>query len=113
MPNTKVQVAPPSAPQAPAPVLAEGQGRGLDRPAPPVDPAACSTDPAKPVLEPEALQTINARSSDPSAKTAAALGIDGSGVKVGFIADGINPTNAGFLRTNGKSVDRRLQGLLR
>ena len=70
----------------------------------PVPAGACSTDPAKPLLEPEALQTINARSDDPTAKTAAALGIDGSGVKVGFIADGINPDNVGFQRKNGTSA---------
>ena len=69
----------------------------------PVDPAACSSDPTKPLLEPEALTTMNARSDDPAAKTAAALGIDGSGVKVAFIADGINPANEGFKRTNGTS----------
>ncbi len=68
-----------------------------------VDPAACSSDPTKPILEPEALQTINARSSDPSAKTAAALGIDGAGVKVAYIADGINPDNQGFRRIDGTS----------
>ena len=69
----------------------------------PVDPAACSSDPSKPLLEPEALGTMNARSSDPNAKTAAALGIDGSGVKVAFIADGINPANEGFRRADGSS----------
>lgn len=69
----------------------------------PVDPNACSSDPAKPKLEPEALQTINARSDDPTAKTAASLGIDGTGVKVAFIADGINPKNAGFQRKDGSS----------
>ena len=64
---------------------------------------ACSTDPNKPQLEPEALQSINARSDDPTAKTAASLGIDGSGVTVAYIADGINPDNAGFLRKNHTS----------
>ncbi len=71
---------------------------------PSVSPAACSTNPAKPLLEPEALGTINARSDNPTAKTAAALGIDGSGVKVALIADGIDPNNAGFIRKNGKSA---------
>ena len=69
----------------------------------PVDPSACSGDAAKPQLEPEALQTMNVRSADPAAKTAAALGIDGSGVKVAYIADGIDPANAGFRRTDGSS----------
>ncbi len=68
-----------------------------------VDPKACSSDPNAPLLEPEALTTINARSADPTAKTAAALGIDGSGVTVAFIADGINPDNAGFRRPDGTS----------
>jgi hypothetical protein len=69
----------------------------------PVDPSACSSDAARPKLEPEALQTMNVRSEDPAAKTAAALGIDGSGVKVAYIADGINPANPGFRRTDGSS----------
>ena len=56
------------------------------------------------MLEPEALQTINARSSDPNAPTAAQLGIDGAGVKVAFIADGINPNNVGFKRKDGTSA---------
>ena len=69
-----------------------------------MNPAACSSNPAKPQLEPEALQTMNVRSDDPAAKTAAALGIDGTGVKVAYIADGINPNNPGFLRKNGTSA---------
>lgn len=69
-----------------------------------VDPGVCSSDPAKPKLEPEALATMNVRSDDPTAPTAAQLGIDGSGVKVAFIADGINPANTGFQRSNGTSA---------
>ena len=65
---------------------------------------ACSTNPKKPLLEPEALQTLNVRSDDRKAKTAAALGFDGAGVKVAYIADGINPANAAFIRPNGKSA---------
>lgn len=100
VPDTKVQVAPPTTPAAPQ-VKPKAQPTASG--AATVDPAACSSDPSKPLLEPEALQTINARSSDPHAKTAAALGITGAGVKVAFIADGINPDNPGFLRPNGKS----------
>ena len=97
VPNRTVTVTPSAATAATPKAVPAATGTST------VDPAACSSDPTKPVLEPEALQTINARSSDPNAKTAAALGIDGSGVKVGFIADGINPANAGFLRSNGQS----------
>lgn len=99
-PDRPVSVSPeaPSAAVAPAAEPSAAVGPS------PVDPRACSTDPAKPLLEPEALTTINARSDDPAAKTAAALGIDGSGVKVAFIADGINPANPGFLRKDGTSA---------
>jgi hypothetical protein len=103
VPNRKVEVAPPSSPTTQAPAQPKATPQATSGPAT-VDPAACSSDPNKPLLEPEALQTINARSDDPSAKTAAALGIDGSGVKVAFIADGINPNNKGFIRKNGKSA---------
>ena len=97
-PDTLVQVTPTTAARstpatASAPVVT-----------PSVPASACSTNPAKPGLEPEALATINARSDDPTAKTAAALGIDGAGVKVAFIADGINPQNAGFIRKDGTSA---------
>ena len=101
VPDVKVQVPPATTPATPK-LSPKAQPAGASGPAT-VDPAACSTDPNNPLLEPEALQTINARSSDPNAKTAASLGIDGAGVKVAFIADGINPNNPGFIRTNGTS----------
>ncbi|HVN11835.1 MAG TPA: S8 family serine peptidase [Kineosporiaceae bacterium] len=69
-----------------------------------VDPRACSTDPKRPLLEPEALQTMNVRSDDKRARTAAALGIDGKGVKVAYIADGIDPGNPAFRRASGSSA---------
>jgi subtilisin family serine protease len=94
-----VAVTPPAAPAGTAaPAVTPAAG------AAPVDPAACSGDPGKPQLEPEALQTIGARSDDPNARTAAALGIDGTGVKVGFIADGIDPGQPSFKRPNGTSA---------
>lgn len=65
--------------------------------------AICPTDPAKPLLEPEALQDTNTASDDPKAKTAQQL-TDGSGVKVAYIADAINPDNPDFIRPNGQHV---------
>lgn len=65
--------------------------------------AICPTDPSKPLLEPEALQDTNTASDDPSAKTAQQL-TDGSGVKVAYIADAINPDNPDFIRPNGDHV---------
>ena len=65
--------------------------------------AVCPTDPSKPLLEPEALTDTNTASDDPSAKTAQQL-TDGSGVKVAYIADGINPDNPDLIRADGSHV---------
>jgi hypothetical protein len=66
-------------------------------------PGTCRAD-GKPQLEPQALQTIKASSDDPSAKTARSLGFTGTGVKVGYIADGIDINNPEFIRSNGDHV---------
>jgi hypothetical protein len=70
---------------------------------PVADSTICPTDPSKPLLEPEALQDTNTASDDPTAKTAQQL-TDGSGVKVAYIADAINPDNPDFIRANGDHV---------
>jgi len=67
-------------------------------------PGTCSSTPTAPALEPQALQTIHADSSNPDDKTARSLGIDGSGVKVAFIADGLDINNPDFIRPNGTHV---------
>jgi hypothetical protein len=63
----------------------------------------CPTDPSKPLLEPEALEDTNTASDDPSAKTAQQL-TDGSGVKVAYLADAIDPNNPDFIRADGSHV---------
>ncbi|HEX3978286.1 MAG TPA: S8 family serine peptidase [Solirubrobacteraceae bacterium] len=56
----------------------------------------CPADPTKPIIEPEARDVMNV--------TAAEQLADGSGVKVGILADGIDPSNPDLIRANGDHV---------
>jgi hypothetical protein len=66
-------------------------------------PGACPA-PGKVQLNPQALQVMSVASDDPGARTARSLGATGAGVKVAFIADGLDINNPDFVRANGEHV---------
>jgi subtilisin family serine protease len=56
----------------------------------------CPSNPAQPLIEPEARQVMNADAADQI--------VTGSGIKVGIIADGIDPNNTDLIRPGGQHV---------
>ncbi|HLI56804.1 MAG TPA: S8 family serine peptidase, partial [Actinomycetota bacterium] len=62
--------------------------------------SVCPTDPSKPLLEPELLPLTHTAFQDPSVPSAQQL-VNGAGVKVAFIADGIDPNDPEFIRPDG------------
>jgi hypothetical protein len=74
--------------------------KGLSHPSSSLPPGTCAPS-GKVQLDPQAVVSIHAAGSKDSAQ---ALGYTGAGVKVGFIADGLDTDNPDFIRANGQHV---------
>ncbi|MGH2882091.1 MAG: protease inhibitor I9 family protein, partial [Solirubrobacteraceae bacterium] len=96
VPDQIIQLAPPAA----QPAASSSQSAGATSPLP----GACPANPNQVQLNPQAIETIHADSQNGGGKTARSLGLTGSGVTVGFIADGLDPNNPDFIRANGQHV---------
>jgi Subtilase family/Peptidase inhibitor I9 len=94
VPDNTVTVAPPTSAQAPT---TPAPRKAAPHTAASVPANVCPADPNKPLIEPEGLQTIHAAQAQ-------AAGVTGKGVTVAYIADGVNPNNADFIRPNGQHV---------
>ncbi|MCU1687976.1 MAG: hypothetical protein JWQ81_8715 [Amycolatopsis sp.] len=101
LPDRKLMAPVPVTPKpqiAPAPSSTQhGPSTGGNAPG-----AICPSDPAKPLLEPEALSTIHAASTDGS--PSAAQLATGAGVKVAVIEDTLDPNAPDFIRPDGSKV---------
>jgi subtilisin family serine protease len=78
------------------PIFPKGARRGHDRVRADAAQPICPSNPANPIIEPEAREVMNVAAANQI--------VNGSGIKVGIIADGIDPNNPDLIRANGQHV---------
>jgi hypothetical protein len=108
VPDVVIHGGSPGAFTQPSGPIAEHRRRAVSPPLH-VIPGACGSN-GQVLLDPEALQATQTASADPSAATARSLGFTGAGVRVAYIADGLDPHNVNFIRPDGRSVFNRSFG---